>query len=141
VLKSSEKGDKPYAARSVSDYEVDELYRKGQLGSGSPETMLNTLWFNNTLHFGMKGDKEHKDLCWGDIQLKKDETGELEYLEYTERQTKTRTGENVPMVTVWSLLASLSVSFMTSQQYSRKTDSMRFTLQNSDHIYFPWLRL
>jgi hypothetical protein len=56
--------------------------------------MLNTLWFNNTLHFGMRGGKEHRDLCWGDIQLKKDENGELEYLEYTERQTKARTGEN-----------------------------------------------
>ena len=58
--------------------------------------MFNTLWFNNTTHFGMRGGKEHRDLCWGDIQLKRDVSdGEtIQYLEYTERQTKTRKGEN-----------------------------------------------
>lgn len=57
--------------------------------------MFNTLWFNNTTHFGMRGGKEHRDLCWGDIQLKRDVSdGEtIQYLEYTERQTKTRKGE------------------------------------------------
>ena len=58
--------------------------------------MFNTLWFNNTTHFGMRGGKEHGDLCWGDIQLKEDiSDGEaIRYLENTEGQTKTRTGEN-----------------------------------------------
>ena len=95
-LKSSGKGNKPNASRSLTDSEVDELYGKGQLGSETPEAMLNTLWFNNTTHFGMRGGKEHRDLCWGDIQLKEDiSDGEaIQYLEYTERQTKTRTGEN-----------------------------------------------
>ena len=80
----------------LTDSEVDELYRKGQLGSETPEAMLNTLWVNNTTHFGMWGGKEHRDLCWGDIQLKEDiSDGEaMQYLEYTERQIKTRTGEN-----------------------------------------------
>ena len=93
-LKSSGKGGKPNAARSITEHEMKELYRKNQLGNGTPKAMLNTLWLNNTMHFGMRGGKEHRGLCWGDILLKKDETGELEYLEYTERQTKTRTGEN-----------------------------------------------
>ena len=57
--------------------------------------MLNTLWFNNTTHFGMRGGKGHQDLCWGDIQLKEDiSDGEAIYLEYMERQTKTCMGEN-----------------------------------------------
>ncbi|XP_067030910.1 uncharacterized protein KIAA1958-like [Acropora muricata] len=96
ALKSSGKGNKPNASRSLTDSEVDELYRKGQLGSETPEAMLNTLWFNNCTHFGMRGAKEHRDLCWGDIQLKEDiSAGEaIQFLEYTERQTKTRTGEN-----------------------------------------------
>ena len=72
ALKSSGKGYKPNVSRSLTDSEVDELYRKGQLGSETPEAMLNTLWFNNTTHFGMRGGKEHRDLCWGDIQLKED---------------------------------------------------------------------
>ena len=55
ALKSSGKGNKPNASRSLTDSEVDELYRKGQLGSQTPEAMLNTLSFNNTTHFGMRG--------------------------------------------------------------------------------------
>lgn len=52
------------------------------LGRKTPEAMLNTLWFNNTLHFGMRGGKEHRDLRWGDhVQLKDDESG-CQYLEY-----------------------------------------------------------
>ena len=78
--------------------QVDELYRTGELGSETPEAMLNALWFKNTTHFGMRAGKEHLDLCWGDIQLKEEiSDGEaIQYLEYTERQTKTHTGENTP---------------------------------------------
>ena len=32
-------------------------------------------------------------MCWGDVQLCQSTNGE-EFLEYSERQTKTRTGEN-----------------------------------------------
>ena len=32
-------------------------------------------------------------MCWGDITLKRDDGGR-EYLEFSERQTKTGTGEN-----------------------------------------------
>ena len=32
-------------------------------------------------------------MCWGDITLKRDD-GSREYLEFSERQTKTGTGEN-----------------------------------------------
>ena len=46
------------ASRSLTDSEVDELYRKGQLGSETPEAMLNTLWFSNSTHFGMRVGKE-----------------------------------------------------------------------------------
>ena len=37
---------------------------------------------------------EHYNLRWGDIKLKNSSDG-TEYLEYNERQTKTRTGENI----------------------------------------------
>ena len=63
ALKSSGKGNKPNVSRSLTDSEEDELYRKGQLVSETQEAMLNTLWFNNATHFGMRGDKKHRDLC------------------------------------------------------------------------------
>jgi hypothetical protein len=46
------------------------------------------------MHFGLRGGKEQRDLKWGDITLKTESSGK-EYLEYsTERQTKTRPGDN-----------------------------------------------
>ena len=45
----------------------------------------------NTKHFGLRGGDEHHRMKWGDVQLLTDVNG-AEYLEYSERQTKTRTG-------------------------------------------------
>ena len=45
----------------------------------------------NTKHFGLRGCDEHRRMKWGDVQLLTDVNG-AEYLEYSERQTKTRTG-------------------------------------------------
>ena len=50
----------------------------------------------------MRGCQEYRDLCWGDIKLSEDGNGN-EYLVYTERQTKTRSGvdaSNVRKVSV-----------------------------------------
>ena len=64
------------------------------MGIHSPQALINTLWFNNCLHSGIRGGKEQSDLSWGDVVLKTDCHGK-EYLEYsTERQTKTRPGDN-----------------------------------------------
>ena len=54
-----------------------------------------SLWLICTTHFGMRTGNEIHKLCWGDVTLCVDfETGE-EYISLdTERQTKTRTGEN-----------------------------------------------
>lgn len=67
--------------------------RKKLLGTERPEALLNTLWLNNTTQFGLRGCKEHRDMCWGDVKLKKTSTG-VEFLEYGERQTKTRLGDD-----------------------------------------------
>ena len=46
-LKKEGKGNKPNAARALTDEEVDIL-----LGSANGEALLNTVWLNNTQHFG-----------------------------------------------------------------------------------------
>ena len=61
------------------------------MGVTSPESLLNTVWFNNAIHLGLRGQQEHYNLCWGDISLQKNSDG-VEYLQHYERQTKTRTG-------------------------------------------------
>lgn len=93
-LKRNGKGNKPFEAASLTKEEIEMLYSSGAFGCNSPQALINTLWYNNCLHFGLPGGKEQRDLKWGDVLLKKDTEGK-EYLEYnTERQTKTRTGEN-----------------------------------------------
>ena len=92
-LKKKGKGDKPNASVPLTEDDIRLLYDKGLLGKSTPEALMNTIWFNNTVYFGLRGCKEHRDMCCGDVQLHQTTNGE-EFLEYTERQTKTRTGEN-----------------------------------------------
>ena len=54
----------------------------------------NLMLFGSTIrrvHFGLRGWKEHGDMCWGDVQEHYQTTNVEEFLEYTERQTKTQT--------------------------------------------------
>lgn len=92
-LKKQGKGNKPNASVALTEEEMKILYDKGFLGTSSPEAILNTLWLNNSIHFGLRGITEHHNMRWGDARLCKTDQG-VEYLEFTERQTKTRTGEN-----------------------------------------------
>ena len=60
--------------------------------SANPDALVNTVWLNNTLHFGMRSRQEHSDMLFGDVELKATSTGE-QYLQFTERETKTRKGQ------------------------------------------------
>ena len=46
------KGRKPNKAESLTDLEIDKLWRDGQLGDHSPRALLNTMWFFFTTHYG-----------------------------------------------------------------------------------------
>ena len=82
---------------AITDEEIDILYKSNMLGVSSAESLLNTVWLNNTIHFGIRGCQEHRDLCWGDVKLCKDAQGNA-YLVYNERQTKTRSGVDASKV-------------------------------------------
>ena len=88
-LKKQGRGNKPNASVALTEGEIKLLFDKGLLGVSSPEAILNPL--NNSLHFGLRGVKEDHDMRWGDVKLCKTHQG-VEYLEFNERQTKTRTG-------------------------------------------------
>ena len=93
-LKRLGKGNKPNEASSLSPEERDILFERKDMGFSSPKALINTLWLNNCMHFGLRGGKEQRELKWGDVVLKTNPFGK-EYLEYcTERQTKTRSGDN-----------------------------------------------
>jgi hypothetical protein len=93
-LKRKGKGNKPHEASCLTPQEIDTLYEMGAMGLNSPQALVNSIWFNNCMHFGLRSGKEQRELMLGDITLKTDSSGK-EYLEYsTERQTKTRPGDN-----------------------------------------------
>ncbi|CAC5397455.1 unnamed protein product [Mytilus coruscus] len=89
-LKSQGLGNKKLKADPFTSTEIDMLFEQNLLGTGNPEALLNNIWLNNTLHFGMRGRKEHIDMLFGDIKMMTTASGE-QYLEYNERLTKTRT--------------------------------------------------
>ncbi len=93
-LKSLGQGNRPNAAEPLSDEDINYFYDRKVLGTNSPRALLNTVWLNNCIHFGMRPGKEQRDLRWGDLELKQDSEG-TRFIEFCrERQTKTRTGEN-----------------------------------------------
>jgi hypothetical protein len=62
-LKKQGKGNLPNRADAVSDEEINILFEKGCLGTSSPNALLNTMWYLNTLHFGIRrGGEEHRTL-------------------------------------------------------------------------------
>ena len=55
----------------MTQEEIEILYSSGAFGCNSPQALINTLCYNNCLHFGLRGGKEQRDLKWGDVVLKK----------------------------------------------------------------------
>ncbi|XP_071177505.1 uncharacterized protein KIAA1958-like [Mytilus edulis] len=90
-LKGQGKGNKKNRAEAVEPEDVKLLYNKQILGAANPTSLLNTVWFNNGVFFAFRGRQEHSTLLLGDLEIKKNAKG-LEFVEFNERTTKTRTG-------------------------------------------------
>ena len=56
-LKRKGIGNKPNASAALSEEDIQVLFEKDLLGSSTVEALLNTVWFNNTIHFGILGCK------------------------------------------------------------------------------------
>ena len=93
-LKQAEKGNRPNRAESLSAEQEDRLWLTGQLGTDSVEMVQNTLWYFVTKLLGIRGSHADRQLQWGDPKLREDENSE--FLEFTECETKTRTGNSDP---------------------------------------------
>ena len=85
------KGNRSNTAETLSGDENNILYHKNLLGIYNGEALINTLWLFNSLHFGLRRCGEHRQMCWGDFQHMRAADG-TEYLHFSERQTKTRSG-------------------------------------------------
>ncbi|XP_071149033.1 uncharacterized protein [Mytilus edulis] len=92
-LKQLGLGNHPNAAEALESEDEEELYRSGGFGTDDPDSLLSTIWYMNTIHFGLRGSHEHRQLKWGDLKLETDRN-ENQCLSYNERLTKTRDGSN-----------------------------------------------
>ena len=58
-LKQKGKGNRPHKAKGLSDEEIEMLWQSGCLGSHSPESLLNLVWYYNTKLLGLHGCDEN----------------------------------------------------------------------------------
>ena len=95
-LRRTGKGQKPNKALGLSENQIQKLWDEKQLGYHTPQSLLRTVWFNNTLFFGWRARDEHHRVRFGDFQIKcEDGPQGRDYVEWiTERGSKTRTGEH-----------------------------------------------
>ena len=89
-LRKSGKGKLPNRAQSLSDEEIEILWNSGQLGPQNPRSLLNTMWWNNCIYFGMRGREEHHNVLIEDFHFKTDAKGRV-FITFQEDLTKTRT--------------------------------------------------
>ena len=68
------------------------LYESNIRGISGAEALINTVWLMNLNYFGLRGCDERRQMRWSDVKILRDAYG-TEYLEYCERQTKTRSAE------------------------------------------------
>ena len=62
-LKRKGMGNKPNASAALSEEDAQVLFEKDLLGKYTAEALLDMVWFNNTIHFGLLGCKEHREMC------------------------------------------------------------------------------
>ena len=86
-------GNKPNKADPITEKDEEKLWNSGALGHHSPKALRNSIWYLTTKCFGLRGRQEARTLKWGDLEIKQDDEGE-KYVQFSERQTKTRQGDN-----------------------------------------------
>ena len=86
-LKAEGKGNRPHRADPLDENQVEKLWTTGAVGLKTPRQLLHLMWWNDTRMLGMRGQQKHLNCK---VQDFKDQGN---YYDYTERSTKTRTGE------------------------------------------------
>ena len=62
-LKRKGMGNKPNASATLSEEDIQVLFEKDLLESFTAEALLNRVLFNDTIHFGLRGCKETREMC------------------------------------------------------------------------------
>ena len=64
-LRQQGKGKRPNRSKSLTKEEEEVLWQNGQLGSGTPCALINTMWWLMTQNFGLRGRQEHHQMKVG----------------------------------------------------------------------------
>ena len=88
-LREQGKGKRPNRSKSLTKEEEEILWENGQLGGKSPRSLINTMWWLMTQHFGLRGRQEHHQMKVEDFLLERDDDGN-EFLTFAEGLTKRR---------------------------------------------------
>ncbi|KAK3728377.1 hypothetical protein QZH41_006206, partial [Actinostola sp. cb2023] len=86
-LKKQGLGNQPNAAQPVEKEDVETLWSSGAVGLKNPRKLIHLVWWNNVTHLGMRVVKEHYNCQIQDFTITD------QYIEYNERQTKNRQGD------------------------------------------------
>ena len=90
-LREEGRGKRPNRSKSLTNEEEEEETLSGQLGSGNPRALINTMWWLLTRHFGFRGRQENHHMKVEDFCVQRDDDG-IQYLTFAEGPTKTRHG-------------------------------------------------
>ena len=86
-LKQKGLGNKANAAQPVETEDIEKMWSSGAIGLQNPRSLLHLVWWSNVTHLGMRGFKEQHDCQLSDFTVTE------QYIEYKERQTKNRQGD------------------------------------------------
>ena len=81
----------PKRAEPISDSEEDMLWRKGVLGTHSPQVLVDTMVYMAGLYFALRSGEEHRRLMFSDVELV-EKPGTVPFLRYTESVSKNNPG-------------------------------------------------
>ena len=73
--------------KSLTEQEEQILWECGQLGQNTPRSLINTVWWLLTMHFGLRGRQEHHDMSVEDFTIQKDDKG-IEFVPFAEGPMK-----------------------------------------------------
>ena len=85
-LRNEGKGKLPNRSRSLTR-EEEALWESGQLGNSSSRSLLNTMWWLLSQHFGLHGCHEHHTINVEDFTLNRDNNGN-DFVTFAEARQK-----------------------------------------------------
>ena len=84
-------GNRSNCSLSLTTQEGEILWQCGQLGHENAQSLINSLWWLMTQHFGVWGRQGHHPLMLEDLKVHTDDDGKCYYI-LPEKRTKTRKG-------------------------------------------------